>query len=298
LEEIVSQLGLADEVVADTIRILKNESVSINQIRSGTVSDEELAEIGIPQSVTAVLKQKISEIDEKKKRLSEATFTQVRFTVVSLRVNDRHAHEHGHCVQISNFLMYYDGNVIEGGKAENPGGNNPPGEGPSNISGTLPGTGRKWLDFNVKALIIKFPKPVTADSYTIVTANDYPIRDPVAWTLESSENGSEWKIIDRREGVDPPYARFASYPIFPIRGAEVRSQAPLEPTPLPNNRLFPLQPCPRVHSKRPPPPTLTALHHAARSLEMSPHIVHCITHPTHPTPPVPQLSHIIIMLVY
>jgi hypothetical protein len=230
LEGIVSQLGLAEEVMADTIRILKTESISISQIRSGTVSVEELVEIGIPESVIAVLKHKISEIDKEKNKLSEATFTQVRFTVLSLRDNDRHAHEHGYCIQISNFLLYFEGDVIEGGKAENPGGNSPHGEGPSNISGTLPGTGMKWLDFNVKALIIKFPKPVTADSYTIVTANDYPIRDPVAWTLECSDNGSDWKIIDRREGVDPPYARFASYPIFPINGAEVRSQALLDPS--------------------------------------------------------------------
>ncbi len=216
-EEIVSHLDLAEDVAADTLQILTTESVSLNQIRCGVVSDEELVEIGIPHDVIVALKRKISEIDEKKS--SEATLSQLRFTVVSLRNNDRYAHEHGHCVQISNFILFYKGNVVEGGKAENPGGNNPSGEGPSNISGRIPGTGGKWLDFNIKPLVIKFRNPVTADSYTLVTANDYPIRDPVAWTLEFSEDGSSWQMMDRRDAVDPPYDRFSSYPIFPIRGS-------------------------------------------------------------------------------
>ena len=167
------------------------------------------------------LKRTIPVVDEKKK--SEVTFTQLRLTVVSLRENDRHAHENGYCVQISNFLLYCNGNILEGGRAENPGGKNPAGEGPSNISGTIQGTGRKWLDFNVKPLIIKFANPVTADSYTLVTANDYPARDPVAWTLEYSGDGSYWQMMDRRDRVDPPYDRFTSYPIFPFHGGEVRS---------------------------------------------------------------------------
>ena len=165
------------------------------------------------------LKRTVPVVDEKKK--GEVTFSQLRFTVVSLRNNDRHAHENGHCVQISNFLLYYKGNVLAGGKAENPGGKNPAGEGPSNISGTLQESGRKWLDFNVKPLIIKFPQPVTADSYTLVTADDYPVRDPVAWTLEYSGDGCNWQMMDRRDGVDPPYGRFTSYPVFPVHGAEV-----------------------------------------------------------------------------
>jgi hypothetical protein len=164
----------------------------------------------------------MSDVDEKKKK-SEVTFSKLRFTVVSLRNNDRHAHENGHYVQMSNFVLYYQGNVVEGGNAENPGGKNPAGQGDRGsieYFGKPPRNGWKVARLQCHTARLQIPQTcysqLTGNSYTLVTAKDYPIRDPVAWTLEYSEDGSSWQMIDRRDAVDLPYGLFTSYPGWSI----------------------------------------------------------------------------------
>ena len=46
--------------------------------------------------------------------------------------------------------------------------------------------------------------------YNLCTANDVPLRDPVAWSLEASFDGATWVEIDARAGVTPP-GRLAYY---------------------------------------------------------------------------------------
>ena len=41
-------------------------------------------------------------------------------------------------------------------------------------------------------------------SYTITSANDFPERDPLSWSLQGSNDGSNWTTIDSRTNQDFP----------------------------------------------------------------------------------------------
>jgi len=47
-----------------------------------------------------------------------------------------------------------------------------------------------------------FPTPVAVSSYAFTSANDKPDRDPRSWTLEGSNDGQSWTLLDRH--VDEP----------------------------------------------------------------------------------------------
>lgn len=105
-----------------------------------------------------------------------------------------------------------DGSIL----VTNPGGDNPDGEGP--VQGYDEVEYTKWLDFNFSAdgdgtvgqsiLVIQFPTAVTFDSYSWVTANDNPDRDPVSWRLEVSSDGTNWTTFDTRSNFAVTTARF------------------------------------------------------------------------------------------
>lgn len=46
------------------------------------------------------------------------------------------------------------------------------------------------------------PTPVNIKRYSLVSANDAPERDPVDWTLEASNDGLSWTVLDRRTDQD------------------------------------------------------------------------------------------------
>ena len=48
-------------------------------------------------------------------------------------------------------------------------------------------------------------------NYTLTSGNDSPDRDPRNWTLEGSNDGSDWRVVDARTGVGPWAARNTSY---------------------------------------------------------------------------------------
>lgn len=101
-------------------------------------------------------------------------------------------------VQLSEFVLLRDGQAITMSEAtvSNPGGSNPSGEEPfRSVDGD---TETKWLDFNGEPLVFSFPEPVTVDAYQFVTANDFPDRDPARWTLEGSDDGEIWVVLDRQ----------------------------------------------------------------------------------------------------
>ena len=50
-------------------------------------------------------------------------------------------------------------------------------------------------------LVMDFGDAVTAASYDWMTANDAPNRDPTKWTLEASNDGSAWDVVDYQEIV-------------------------------------------------------------------------------------------------
>ena len=63
-------------------------------------------------------------------------------------------------------------------------------------------------DFNTKYLYfgftpegwfqVKFPTSIAVGAYTFTSANDAPDRDPESWTLQGSNDGTTWMILDTR----------------------------------------------------------------------------------------------------
>lgn len=93
-------------------------------------------------------------------------------------------------LQISEFVLSYDGSPLTGGTATNPGGNNPANEGPANARDG--NTATKWLDSNKQPLVVTFPARRAVGAYNFATANDVPERDPVSWFVEGSNDGFTW----------------------------------------------------------------------------------------------------------
>jgi hypothetical protein len=103
-------------------------------------------------------------------------------------------------LQIAEFSLYDGaGAYIPGADCTNPGGDNPAAETPPNACERELGNGEgsaKWLDHNLGDLILTFNAPVEVASYNWMTANDAPARDPVMWTLDGSNDGATWAVID------------------------------------------------------------------------------------------------------
>ncbi len=53
--------------------------------------------------------------------------------------------------------------------------------------------------------------PVKVSSYSITSANDNENRDPKTWTLEASNDGQEWILIDSRKNQQFPYRYVTQY---------------------------------------------------------------------------------------
>lgn len=131
----------------------------------------------------------------------EATYELIRFT--PLRLAETLPFFGGaNSVQIADFQFFNDDVTLDlsptglNPSVSNPGGNFPGAEGPEKLIDGNPGT--KWLDFNKAPIIFDFGSgtPVTIDGYAWTTANDAPERDPIAWRLEGSNDGSTWELID------------------------------------------------------------------------------------------------------
>ncbi|MCW1885677.1 discoidin domain-containing protein [Luteolibacter flavescens] len=132
----------------------------------------------------------------------EASYSHFRFTPVGLRGGDN-----ADSVQLAEFEFRFLGQALDMTTATvtNPDGDNPGNEGVDNVKdGDL---GSKWLDFNKGALVFEFPEVVTIDQYRLGTAGDAEDRDPVTWTLEGSNDGDTWTLIDERTNYPVPYHR-------------------------------------------------------------------------------------------
>ncbi len=59
----------------------------------------------------------------------------------------------------------------------------------------------KWLAGDDTALLdFTLARPATVTSYVLVSANDFPDRDPQDWTLHGSDDGHTWTPLDSRTG--------------------------------------------------------------------------------------------------
>lgn len=54
-------------------------------------------------------------------------------------------------------------------------------------------------------IVYQSPAPVKPSAYSITSANDNPVRDPVSWTLEASNDRNNWTLIDAQENQAFPY---------------------------------------------------------------------------------------------
>lgn len=57
----------------------------------------------------------------------------------------------------------------------------------------------------------EYESPVTTSRYAIVSGNDSPNRDPKNWILYGSDDGKEYKEIDRRENIEFPERKQTQY---------------------------------------------------------------------------------------
>ena len=143
----------------------------------------------------------------------EAEYRYYRFTPTQLRVSN------DCCVQLAEIEFLIDGAKVGIPSAWNPGGSNPGGETPDlAVDGSLT---TKWLDFNQGPLIFDFGSAATIDGYRWATANDATERDPVRWTLEGSDDETNWVLVDERVDADfpTPVARFTYTSILELNAA-------------------------------------------------------------------------------
>jgi hypothetical protein len=124
---------------------------------------------------------------------SQGPWTYLKFTPTKIR-NPEHVQTY---VQVGEFEFFSNMGVISGVTATNPGGDNPPGEGPAEaVDGSLR---TKWLDRKGKPIIFRLPQQTFVDSFNFATGFDKgnKHRDPVRWTLEGSNNQREWETVHK-----------------------------------------------------------------------------------------------------
>jgi hypothetical protein len=114
------------------------------------------------------------------------------------------------CVQVGEVtLMDPSGAAIGGAVATNPLGLEPLNSGRQSPGGEMPEKAvdgldsTKWLDFTRGDLILTFDSAQSVGSYDWLTANDASSRDPVKWTLEGSNDGSSWTVVDNTYATEP-----------------------------------------------------------------------------------------------
>ncbi|WP_336320442.1 GH92 family glycosyl hydrolase [Streptomyces lavendofoliae] len=92
------------------------------------------------------------------------------------------------------------GNVTDGVTAVRASGENGgAGETKENLVDLQPNT--KWLTFAPTAWVeFDLDRPVKVVTYALTSANDHAPRDPRAWTLKGSADGTQWTVLDTREG--------------------------------------------------------------------------------------------------
>ncbi|MDA8539152.1 hypothetical protein N9K47_00240, partial [bacterium] len=109
--------------------------------------------------------------------------------------------DNANSVQLAEITLFgLDGMALHDGlTCTNPGGNNPSVERPEDAcDGLTPKSNafHKWLDFNKGDLIMTYDRPVAVAAWDWRTANDAAERDPTRWSLEGSNNGRSWTVLD------------------------------------------------------------------------------------------------------
>ena len=114
-------------------------------------------------------------------------------------------------VQLSEFSMLGLNGAELNGTYTNVNGSSPSGEGPSNLGDE--NTSTKWLNFTGAGSIVQIDMGATRNvfGYRLATANDSDYRDPVSWTLQSSNDGATWTTIASVSNFITPRARLTYF---------------------------------------------------------------------------------------
>ena len=79
----------------------------------------------------------------------------------------------------------------------------PPNEGIDKLTDNNSAT--KFLTFNSKAWVqFHSPQPHVISAYSLTSANDADLRDPLNWTLSASNDSATWTVLDQMTGQDFP----------------------------------------------------------------------------------------------
>lgn len=126
-------------------------------------------------------------------------------------------------IQLSELIVGLDSSRVDytGAVASNPGGSSPGSEGPAQAIDNNVNT--KWLDVNIKSLIITFPSQKISNMYTFTTANDVKERDPISWVFYGSNDGTTWTIIDTQTNYATTDVRFTQLEWFQYKPQPVVS---------------------------------------------------------------------------
>ena len=125
---------------------------------------------------------------------------------------------------MSDLVLQTEGSPISWGinaVASNPDGICPSGEEPVKLLDNNPLT--KWCNTNfvanneIATVYIDNVTSISFDSYYYVTGNDVPGRDPISWTLETSNDNSTWKVVDTQTDVSITDSRKAATQVFTIQ---------------------------------------------------------------------------------
>ena len=139
---------------------------------------------------------------------TSGSYTYYRWRITESKITPPNAN----CVQASEFVFQVTGSdaSMAGVTVTNPNGNNPIGEGPSNlVDGT---TTAKALDLNFVTngftdFVFQFSTPKRFDGYRWATANDEEGRDPKSWTISGSNNGTTWETLHTVSGFSATATR-------------------------------------------------------------------------------------------
>lgn len=124
--------------------------------------------------------------------------------------------------QLSEMYFYDGGTLVSPVAVTSPGANNP--SAAEDFTKVSDGdTTTKWLDFASTPLIFDFGAPVPIDSYSFVTGNDDPARDPARWIFEGSADGTTWQLVENVSAFDylGTLARRASPGLIPFPGVSL-----------------------------------------------------------------------------
>jgi hypothetical protein len=136
---------------------------------------------------------------ERKPRHTPPSYRFLRFTPVATRGSST--------VNVGKFTFYYEEQpLLLKGSVTNPMGT---WEG-SIADVTGPGPRPGWSDAHKKPLVFAFRDPIAVDAYSFATAlPEMGIEgDPISWTLEGSQNGTFWTIVDTQKDYPTPVRRF------------------------------------------------------------------------------------------